>query len=116
MPNSQATIDEYQVRHTSWPSGQELSNPITRIKCYADSILVGDISFWPANMVLVPTIETVVGRRGSMLRLHFPIDRYLEIINTFRYEKPVTIFVDHELFCEVASGREPTGEQESGGS
>jgi hypothetical protein len=97
-----AEVDEYQKefeRYEIWhfhnsylaASDQPSLFPMVLIKCYEDhrgQDPVGTISFHPA--IVVP------GHQGSeeKIDLHFPIDRFPDVIGTLRSEKPLWLWYE----------------------
>jgi hypothetical protein len=75
------------------------------INCYYDDRTVGHIHFYDGP---VPKPEVIT---SGALKLTFGIDRFEEIIDTIRFEKPLYL----SLFGKksvISTVKEPVGEQE----
>lgn len=94
-------FDTYIIYHEHQPD----SNVMAVITCFLENITVGYIEFVKGN---VPDPEILPN--GTM-RLFFPYERYSNIINTIRYEKPLFISI-YGKKCVVSTVKEPVGEQE----
>lgn len=110
-------IDQYNIHHLIAPNPS--SNSLIRIMCSSGapsaSLLVGEIAFYPKG--LVPASKMYLNR----FILNYEIDRYLEIIDTLRYEKPVYVSVNWDANYIIYNGMvttstEPIGEQEGQGA
>jgi len=94
-------FDTYIVYHEQEPG----SDVMAVITCFLEDRTVGYIEFLKGN---VPEPELLPN--GTM-RLFFPYERYPNIINTIRYEKPLFISI-YGKKCVVSTIKEPVGEQE----
>ena len=103
-------IDKYVVQHSMQIYGQT-KKYFNNILCYSAGSYVGSIRFYQRDQL--PQSKVI----GSNFYLHFEFDRYQEIIETLRYEKPLSVFIawdDNDIIWNgyVISGLEPIGEQE----
>ena len=108
------TIDKYTVRHTA------VGDTITTIYCYSKYVggtgYVGQINFFPKGNVPASTVSN----DETGFYLCYEIDRYQDIIETFRYEKPIYAHIywtDNHIIDlgYVSTFSEPVGEQEGPG-
>lgn len=81
------------------------SHELVTINCFYDNETVGYIHFYDED---VPDPEVLSHR---IIQVNFGMDRFMEIVHTIRYEKP--------LFLSISDGKgilstikEPVGEQE----
>ncbi len=103
-------IDKYIISHDV-----TIGNTIW---LYSGGSVVGSVFFVPKGKVVPPSI---VKEMPFMFNLYYEIDRYPDIIDTLRYEKPLYVFVSWNASDVVAqgsirSGNEPVGEQEGQGT
>jgi len=125
--NKQIYIDKYALAHFARGWG----NAMNVIRCYSlqpgtDEIrpqrlqYVGDIGFYPRGQVpgsdWIGSDSTIV----RTFRLNYEIDRYPDIIETLRYEKPVFLYLSWNVegsftLAYISTSVEPIGEQEGPG-
>jgi hypothetical protein len=104
-------VDKYHLTHNV--TGVRTLNYIL---LYADESHVGQISFLPKDEAL--PASRVSAAPNSYFYLYCYIDRYQEIIETLRYEKPIRVSVywddeDHVTSSNLSTySGEPVGEQE----
>jgi hypothetical protein len=119
--NIQISIDKYELKH--FACGRR--DPLNVIDCYslnpASGKLssVGQISFY-GDRVPLSTYDIYAPTVVHKFYLNYGIDRYHDVIETLRYEKP--IFVSFSLGIEgniisayISTSKEPIGEQEGQG-
>jgi hypothetical protein len=77
----------------------------------AEMDYLANLCFFPKGYVPISTID----RNSGFIVLNFEIDRYQDIIGTFRYEKPLRLFIAYD---DAAEGNtiEIYGELFTGGS
>ena len=87
---------------------------LNEIHCHTkEQGLVGTLRFYPRGKV-----PRSVLKNPPLFDLNFDIERYQEIIETLRYEKPIKVYVEWDANNTVTNGylatpeAEPIGEQE----
>jgi hypothetical protein len=104
-------IDQYIIFHNTHNTGSNL----IRIACSSGgpsaSLLVGLIDFYPKGQVPASKMEL------NRFILNYEIDRYQEIIETLRYEKPIYVHASFDAnniitVGVISTNSEPIGEQE----
>lgn len=102
------TIDQYTLYHTA-----RVISAVNWIYCFSGGDRVGQILFQPKGQVS----QSCIYRSPFYFNLCYEIDRYQDIIETFRYEKPINIYVawnENNIIHTgyVTTSQEPVGEQE----
>ncbi len=102
-------FEEYGVNH--FATGMPFVN---QIYCYDEETLLGYLSFYPKDQV---PLSKVTFTPDMKFFLNYEVERYQEIIETFRYEKPIQGYVSWNEENIVTMGLvgtcdEPVGEQE----
>ena len=106
------TIDKFDLMHNVCGWG----GVINFIRLYSGKSQVGSISFYPKGQVPASKVDSTL-----KFTLNYEIDRYQDIIETLRYEKPIGIFVNWNLETNIifqgyiGTGEEAVGEQEGAG-
>jgi hypothetical protein len=110
MPAGSKTIsiDKYVLYHTACGNAA-----VNWISCFVGGSRVGQITFHPKDQVT----KSVVFPSPFSFSLCYEITRYQDIIETFRYEKPVYVFLSWDENNVITTGyvttsQEPVGEQE----
>jgi len=106
MPFVTKSFNQYVIYHeTRQTSG---SAHIAEIDCFLGSDRAGAMYFYPDGFALPADADTVNG-----VYLHFPISRFLEIVETLREEAPLTLWYDDvRQFGYLSTGWEPIGSRE----
>jgi hypothetical protein len=105
-------IDRYTSIHPACGFAVALVNFIL---CHnSEAAHVGTICFYPKGQVPMSNVVYVPAFR---FMLNYEIDRYQEIIETFRYEKPVFVHISWDdnntiTYGIVTTSQEPIGKQE----
>ncbi|VVB71522.1 Uncharacterised protein [uncultured archaeon] len=126
MPDSykQISIDKYTVSHNLFPKASSIAGKVlfrNYISLYSSGSYVGYIGFWPddpEDIFPKSKVETVSPFKFS---LFYYFARYQDIIDTLRYEKPITVSISWDADNNIKSasiytGTEPVGEQEGRGA
>jgi len=102
-------IDKYRVIHYSWSSTKYFA---VWIYLYdQDGQMKGEIRFHKEE-IADPT--DVYDSDNDKIIIHFPLHRYLEIIDLLRNEEPVTLaFNTSTNEGWIYTGKEPVGEEET---
>jgi hypothetical protein len=92
---------------------------INNILCYSGGSPVGYIRFYPKGQVPASKVAELAPGWFRFF-LNYEIDRYPEIIETLRYEKPVSAYVNWDednvvTYGYIGTDTEPIGEQEGSG-
>jgi hypothetical protein len=109
--SKQLQIDDYQVTHNV------IGEPVNVITCFLrGGHELGWICFYPRGQV-PPSRVQGTGGEDIVFILNCEIDRYQDIIETLRYETPISGFVrwdNNRLITEgsLDTDLEPVGEQE----
>jgi hypothetical protein len=103
------SIDKYDLTHIA--KGATATTAPIQIGCYCGGSNVGIILFFPKGQVSNSYISE------SWFKLSFEIDRYQEIIETLRYEKPIIVYFSWDSnnninMAYIGTNPEPIGEQE----
>jgi len=120
-------VIKYEVHHKFVVNADGTKSYINTFRCIGDAgQRVGEIAFYKDKIPdsYITTKDTFTN--GSYFYLNYEIDRYQDIIETFRYEKPINIEIDrgaekgpNENFirkADVFTREEPSGEQEGQGA
>jgi hypothetical protein len=112
--NKNRNVDRYEIQHNLIPNQ---SRPLISILCFFSgdpdpNIPVGVIEFYPKGQVPASKVHF-----NDRFDLNYEIDRYPEIIETLRYEKPINLYADWDAKNVIVAGyvgtnSEPIGEQE----
>ena len=104
MPSEYKDFNKYYIYYTTTECQVTPSIPV-----YNDSQSIGYIFFTEK----LPTSKNSIDNEGK-ITLRYPIDRFNDIINILRYEKPLKIYIDSEtLIGGISTGdSEPVGKQE----
>jgi hypothetical protein len=103
-------VDSYLVYQYGYKTGENSTQTQANILCYLQNQLVGYINFYPGDFVPESTIGVPNSDATTVLMLNFPLERFAEVIQTFRVEKGITIRVDTaQKLAQVGSGHAPTG-------
>jgi len=81
------SIDKYAIFHTAY--GNAAVNWISWLS--SCGYLLGYIAFFPKDQV--PESTVVSGPFSFSFSLAYEIDRYQDVIETLRYEKPICVFI-----------------------
>jgi hypothetical protein len=108
-------IDKYGIALFACGAGSKMN----QIVCFSRGSAVGLIGFYPKGQVPVSRMVQV-----DYFELNYEIDRYQGIIDVFRYEKPIYIYITWDAKNIITSGwldtsltsPEPVGEQEGQGA
>jgi hypothetical protein len=110
--NKEINIDQYFIMHIA---RNTIGNGLIRIVCSSGgpsvSRFVGLIDFYPKGQVPASRMDQ------NTFILNYEVDRYQEIIETLRYEKPIHVNVTWDANNIITQGiistnPEPIGEQE----
>ncbi|HJT85350.1 MAG TPA: hypothetical protein VJ697_12795 [Nitrososphaeraceae archaeon] len=103
MPSEYKDFNKYYIYYTTTEGHVTPSIPV-----YNDSQSIGYIFF---SEKLPPSRNSI---NEGKITLHYHIDRFNDIINILRYEKPLKIYIDSEsLIGGISTGdSEPVGKQE----
>lgn len=114
-------IGRYSIQHNN--DGEEEGGIVTSdkafIACYSpEGNYIGNLRFTEVDKIRPPEINPVPDYQ--LVNMYFDIKRFSEVINTFRYEKPV--YFQYDLTIEgndwiirnvkISAGNEPGGAQE----
>jgi hypothetical protein len=104
MPSEFKNFNKYYIYYTTKEGHVTPSIPI-----YNDDQSIGYIFFTEK----LPTSKNYISNEGK-ITLRYHIDRFNDIINILRYEKPLKIYLDTESSIGgIGTGDfEPVGEQE----
>jgi|WetSurSiteA1Bulk_404760.scaffolds.fasta_scaffold76453_2 hypothetical protein len=110
--NNLIKIDSYQVVHPAYSD-----YGLNWIKCFSGESFVGTVNFHPKDKVP----KSAVYSSPLLFLLEYEIDRYQDIIETFRYEKPIFIWIywdENNIVTSayISTTSEPIGEQEGPGA
>ncbi len=116
MPTEVMTkaIDKYSVFHYAYGIDAFRAEKRVAIALYSGTSFAGHIHFYPNGQVPTSRMD------GTAFTLNFELERYREIIETLRYEKPIYVVVNWEednviTLATVGTSQEPIGEQEGAG-
>jgi len=112
------SIDKYDVSHAVFLGGERLNRIYLHLYCSEGS---GYIGFWPKDPDDIIPPSRIESTSPFKFSLFYELDRYQEIIDTLRYEKPVQLAIGWDAnniitSMQVYTGREPVGEQEGQGA
>ncbi len=104
MPSEFKNFNKYYIYYTTKEGHVTPSIPL-----YYDDLSIGYIYFTEK----LPTSKNYINSEGK-ITLRYHIDRFNDIVNILRYEKPLKIYLDTEsLIGGISTGDfEPVGEQE----
>ena len=122
MPWTELSIDKYAIIHQIVVNADKTKSYINTIACYFQGNRIGDISFYK-NQIPDSYVSSSPSTPSSPLkfRLCYELDRYQDIIETFRYEKPIKVSLNYGdiiapiITAYVSTSEEPIGEQEGPG-
>ena len=102
-------VDKYTISHNFG------SLAINTILCYYHGASVGMIGFYPKGQA---PVSVLLGT--GVFTIFLEIEKYLDIIETFRYEKPIYVQFSWDDKNYIKNGSlstqlEPIGEQEGSG-
>ena len=101
-------IENYQVIQNSWSSTEYYSVLINLYN--KDGHIKGELRFHKEEHSPVDSFD----RNNDKIILHFPLHRYLDVIDLLRNEKPITLgFNTFTNEGWIRSGQEPVGEEET---
>lgn len=105
-------IDKYVLYHAACGNVA-----VNWISCLSGGSYVGTIGFYKSGDIS----KSIILPSTPSFHLNFEIDRYQEVIDTFRYEKPVCVFISWDANNVITTGyvttsQEPVGEQEGQGA
>jgi hypothetical protein len=104
MPTEYKNFNKYYIYYET-KEGQ-ITN--TNIQVYNDNQSIGYINFTEK----LPVSKNSISNEGK-ITVRYHIDRFNDIINILRYEKPLRIYIDNEsLRGGISTASESTGEQE----
>ena len=115
MPTRTIDVDKYIVSHHLFGQGK-MKTYYNFIYCYSGGSPVGRVSFIPRDQV--PDSNVIPS--PFYFYLNFESDKYQDIIETLRNEKPVYVSVywdSNNIITNgsVSTSKEPIGEQEGSG-
>jgi hypothetical protein len=107
--NKSVSLDKYVI--FCFACGYDYIN---HISCFSEGSLAGFLDFYPRGKVPASRMS------GDTFCLNYEIDRYQDIIEMLRYEKPIYVSVSWNESNAIVKGhvttsREPIGEQEGPG-
>ena len=98
-------FDAYRLYYHSAPQYSWQS----RLYLYNNGAFVGSIFFMKEGVALPENIEA-----GGNPRLHFPADKFEEIMNVLRHEEPLYITLNASNgIGTISTSNEPIGEEEN---
>ncbi|MCJ7443150.1 MAG: hypothetical protein MUO26_01225 [Methanotrichaceae archaeon] len=111
-------IDQYHLIHYLRGGAGFGGTELAVIRCYSERerVYQGSIYFYSKDKV--PKSSGTIGQNYFYFALNFEIERYQEIIETLRYEKPLFVDVVWDANKFIIEGNlgtttgEPIGEQE----
>jgi hypothetical protein len=108
-------IDKYVLKHFQ---RELMSNRMISILCQFKGSFAGMIDFYPEGQAPPSSCHTTLAGQ-TIFHLNYEIDRYPEIIETFRCENPLYVYVAWDsntvVTAFVTTSDEPIGEQEGPG-
>ena len=108
MANYTAKFDNYRIFYYTGPD----INPL--INCYDDTKSVGQIRFYEKSAAMPPNTVIESGQ-GRILKLHYRLEQFQDVIEVMRYEKPLHLWLEtiNSQGGVCTSEYEPVGEEES---
>ncbi len=97
-------FDEYKIYYTN-----SMRHYNAFIYLYQEKKFVGTLSFLDNDKNLP---NAVFDNANSIIRLHYHISDFENIIEILRQEKPLTLYCHSEGFGWLTSSNEPIGEEE----
>ena len=122
MPWTEISVDKYAIIHQIVLNADRTKSYINTIACYFQGNKIGEIGFYK-NQIPDSYVSYSTSTPSSPFRFHlfYELDRYQDIIETFRYEKPIKVSFNSDkintplLMANVSTSEEPIGEQEGPG-
>jgi len=115
--NKVMQVDKYYLSHNLYGDIPYMN----RIYCFSGEIPFGAINFYKKGLAPKSKVSFLITGDFQEFELNCENDRYQEIIETFRYEKPlymVVIWDRNNMLtgATVTTFAEPVGEQEGSGA